>query len=63
METVYDVRRRPIAKIDEQSCYIYLRQCDGKIVAKFDKCANKTYDTNGRLVGNGNVLQRMIPVG
>lgn len=61
METIYDVRRRPIAKMDDQGRVIYLKSCEGRLIAKFDSQSNLTYDSNGKMVGRGNILQRLIP--
>ncbi len=61
METIYDVRRRPIAKMDGQGRVIYLKNCEGKLIAKFDSQSNLTYDSNGKMIGHGNTLQRLIP--
>lgn len=62
-ETVYHgVPRRPIARKVQAGQYTYLQTLSGTNLAKFDSKSNQTYDRNGRFYGNGNQLDRLLPI-
>ena len=62
-ETIYSgMPRRPIARKVQAGQYLYLQTLSGRNIAKFDFNNNRTYDANGKFYGDGNMLDRLLPV-
>lgn len=55
---IRDNRSRPIGYIDNNSRLF--DKTGGNLIATYNKSTNKTYDTKGNLVGNGNLLLTKI---
>ena len=60
MKLIRDEKGTLIGQVIENGNMTYLRDGTGKLQGQHNKAADKTYDGQGRLKGNGDQLLRLL---